>query len=121
MATDLIRYDLIVQEAMARVMRKVLAKSWTWADWPGEHHFNHQLSHRRGRREDFAQTPAAMAAGDDHHPAAPIFPILFVRRDGFRRHALPFRSIPETLYIPYAFGDGVLRSFGRSSASKFNL
>ena len=39
MATDLIRYDLLVQDALRSVVRKVLADT-ARAGLPGEHHFN---------------------------------------------------------------------------------
>ena len=39
MATDLIRYDLLVQDALRSVVRKVLSDT-ARAGLPGEHHFN---------------------------------------------------------------------------------
>jgi hypothetical protein len=100
MATDLIRYDLIVQEAMRGVMRKVLGEVVDMGGLPGEHHFT--ISFRTDAagvkisRRLQQQWPQEMTIILQHQ-----YSNLFVDETGFGV-TLSFRSIPETLYIPYA-------------------
>ncbi len=98
MATDLIRYDLLVQEALRSVVRKVLSDA-ARDGLPGEHHFyitfkTHapgvQLSTRMRN-----QYPSEMTIILQHQ-----FWGLNVTEAGFEV-GLSFHKIPETLYIPY--------------------
>jgi uncharacterized protein len=99
MATDLIRYDLIVQDAMRGVMRKVLGEVADLGALPGEHHFTISF------RTDSAgvkisprlkqQWPQEMTIILQHQ-----YSNLTVDEQGFGV-TLSFRSIPETLYIPF--------------------
>jgi hypothetical protein len=100
MATDLIRYDLLVQDAMRGVMRKVLADVALNGDPPGDHHFT--ISFRtdapgvRISRRLAEQWPQELTIILQHQ-----YSNLAVDEDGFGV-TLSFRSIPETLYIPFA-------------------
>lgn len=98
MATDLIRYDLLVQEALRSVVRKVLSDA-ARDGLQGEHHFyitfkthapNVRLSaHMR------TQYPNEMTIILQHQ-----FWGLNVQEQGFEV-GLSFKKIPETLYIPF--------------------
>jgi hypothetical protein len=99
MAEDLIRYDLLVQEAMRDVMRKVMADVAT-NGLPGDHHFtisfltgapNVRISKRLAE-----QWPTEMTIILQHQFAG-----LFVDEGGFGV-TLSFRSVSEKLYIPFA-------------------
>ncbi len=98
MATDLIRYDLLVQDALRSVVRKVLSDA-AREGLPGEHHFfitfkTHapgvQLSTRM--RNEY---PGEMTIILQHQ-----FWGLNVTEDGFEV-GLSFHKIPETLIIPF--------------------
>ncbi|QGM45327.1 SspB family protein [Methylocystis heyeri] len=100
MATDLIRYDLIVQDAMRGVMRKVLGEVAAMGALPGEHHFT--ISFRTDApgvkisRRLAQQWPQEMTIILQHQ-----YSNLSVDDQGFGV-TLSFRSIPENLYIPFA-------------------
>ncbi len=100
MATDLIRYDLIVQDAMRGVMRKVLAEVVAIGALPGDHHFT--ISFRTDApgvkisRRLAQQWPQEMTIILQHQ-----FSNLVVDDFGFGV-TLSFRSIPENLYIPFS-------------------
>jgi uncharacterized protein len=100
MATDLIRYDLIVQDAMRGVMRKVLSEVAAMGALPGEHHFT--ISFRTDApgvkisRRLAQQWPQEMTIILQHQ-----YSNLAVDDHGFGV-TLSFRSIPENLYIPFA-------------------
>lgn len=100
MATDLIRYDLLVQDAMRSVVRKVLSDVAASGYLPGDHHFT--ISFRtdapgvRMSRRLAEQWPQELTIILQHQ-----YSNLEVGDEGFGV-TLSFRSIPENLYIPYA-------------------
>ncbi|MGJ0507172.1 MAG: SspB family protein [Methylocystis sp.] len=100
MSTDLIRYDLLVQDAMRGVVRKVLADVAASGYLPGDHHFT--ISFRTDAegvqisRRLQEQWPQELTIILQHQ-----FSNLVVDDEGFGV-TLSFRSIPEHLYIPYA-------------------
>jgi hypothetical protein len=100
MATDLIRYDLIVQDAMRGVMRRVLGEVCANGGLPGDHHFT--ISFRTDApgvkisRRLAQQWPQEMTIILQHQ-----YSNLLVDDVGFGV-TLSFRSVPETLYVPYA-------------------
>ncbi|QGM97637.1 SspB family protein [Methylocystis parvus] len=100
MATDLIRYDLLVQDAMRGVVRKVLGDVAISGYLPGDHHFTIvfrtdapgvKISRRLAE-----QWPHELTIILQHQ-----FSNLEVDQNGFGV-TLSFRSIPEHLYIPFA-------------------
>jgi hypothetical protein len=99
MATDLIRYDLLVQDAMRGVVRKVLADVAESGDLPGDHHFT--ISFRTDApgvkisRRLAEQWPRELTIILQHQ-----YSNLEVDEAGFGV-TLSFRSIPEHLYIPF--------------------
>jgi hypothetical protein len=100
MATDLIRYDLLVQDAMRGVVRKVLGDIAASGYLPGDHHFT--ISFRTDApgvqmsRRLAEQWPQELTIILQHQ-----YSNLEVDDSGFGV-TLSFRSIPEHLYIPYA-------------------
>ncbi len=100
MATDLIRYDLLVQDAMRGVVRKVLEDVAESGYLPGDHHFT--ISFRTDAagvkisRRLAEQWPQELTIILQHQ-----YSNLVVDDDGFGV-TLSFRSIPEHLYIPFA-------------------
>lgn len=100
MAQDLIRYDLLVQDAMRGVMRKVLSDVAKSGYLPGDHHFT--ISFRtdapdvRISRRLAEQWPHELTIILQHQ-----YSNLEVDDEGFGV-TLSFRSIPEHLYIPFA-------------------
>jgi hypothetical protein len=100
MATDLIRYDLLVQDAMRGVVRKVLADLAESGYLPGDHHFT--ISFRTDApgvkisRRLLEQWPQELTIILQHQ-----YSNLEVNEDGFGV-TLSFRSIPENLFVPYA-------------------
>ncbi|MEF3367061.1 ClpXP protease specificity-enhancing factor SspB [Methylocystis sp. 9N] len=100
MAKDLIRYDLLVQDAMRGVMRKVLADVAENGHLPGEHHFT--ISFRTDApdvaisRRLAEQWPKELTIILQHQ-----YSNLEVDDVGFGV-TLSFRSIPEHLYIPFS-------------------
>jgi hypothetical protein len=100
MATDLIRYDLLVQDAMRSVVRKVLGDVAESGYLPGDHHFT--ISFRtdapgvKMSRRLAEQWPQELTIILQHQ-----FSNLLVDDEGFGV-TLSFRSIPENLYIPYS-------------------
>jgi hypothetical protein len=100
MATDLIRYDLLVQDAMRSVVRKVLADVAVSGYLPGDHHFT--ISFRtdapgvRMSRRLAEQWPQELTIILQHQ-----FSNLTVDDEGFGV-TLSFRSVPENLYVPFS-------------------
>jgi hypothetical protein len=100
MATDLIRYDLLVQDAMRGVVRKVLADIAVGGYLPGDHHFT--ISFRtdapgvKMSRRLAEQWPQELTIILQHQ-----FSNLTVDDEGFGV-TLSFRSLPENLYVPFA-------------------
>jgi uncharacterized protein len=100
MATDLIRYDLLVQDAMRGVVRRVLSDVAANGELPGEHHFT--ISFRtdapgvKMSRRLAEQWPHELTIILQHQ-----YSNLLVDEEGFGV-TLSFRSVPEHLYIPYA-------------------
>ena len=100
MAKDLIRYDLLVQDAMRGVMRKVLSDVAENGYLPGDHHFT--ISFRTDApgvtisRRLAEQWPRELTIILQHQ-----YSNLEVDDDGFGV-TLSFRSIPEHLYVPFA-------------------
>jgi hypothetical protein len=98
MATDLIRYDLQVQDALRGVVRKVLADT-ARDGLPGEHHFYITFrTHGPGvklsqRLRD--QYPEEMTIILQYQ-----FWDLHVDETGFEV-GLHFKNVPERLYVPY--------------------
>lgn len=99
MATDLIRYDLLVQDAMRGVLRKVLADVAEVGCLPGDHHFTISFNTRfpgvKISKRLAEQWPQEMTIILQHQ-----FMNLTVDERGFGVR-LSFRSIPEQLYIPF--------------------
>jgi hypothetical protein len=99
MASDLIRYDLLVQDALRGVMRKVLADAAEAGNLPGDHHFT--ISFRtnspgvRLSRRLAEQWPNEMTIILQHQ-----YSNLFVDEKGFGV-TLSFRFVPEQLYVPF--------------------
>lgn len=98
MPTDLIRYDLLVQDALRSVVRKVLSDA-VRSGLPGEHHFNISFkTHAPGvmippqMRQRY---PDEMAIILQHE-----FWDLAVGQDGFEV-SLNFSRKPERLTIPF--------------------
>jgi uncharacterized protein len=98
MATDLIRYDLLVQEALRSVVRKVLSDA-ARDGLQGEHHFYITFkTHAPGVRLSTRmrnQYPNEMTIILQHQ-----FWGLNVLEQGFEV-GLSFQKIPETLFIPF--------------------
>jgi hypothetical protein len=100
MARDIIRYDLLVQEAMRGVMRRVLEDVVENGYLPGEHHFTISfLTHAPGvqiSRRLAEQWPHELTIILQHQ-----YSNLEVDPEGFGV-TLSFRSVPENLYIPFS-------------------
>ena len=100
MAKDIIRYDLLVQDAMRGVMRKVLSDVAENGHLPGEHHFTISfLTHAPGveiSRRLAEQWPHELTIILQHQ-----YSNLEVDSEGFGV-TLSFRSMPEHLYIPFS-------------------
>ncbi len=100
MTKDLIRYDLLVQDAMRGVMRKVLTDIAESGYLPGDHHFT--ISFRTDApgvtisRRLAEQWPRELTIILQHQ-----YSNLEVDDAGFGV-TLSFRSIPEHLYVPFA-------------------
>jgi len=100
MSTDLIRYDLLVQDAMRGVMRRVLSDVALTGALPGEHHFT--ITFRttapdvRISRRLSEQWPVEMTIILQYQ-----FSNLVVDEEGFSV-GLSFRNVPEQLYVPFA-------------------
>ncbi|MGD9658538.1 MAG: SspB family protein [Methylocystis sp.] len=100
MADDIIRYDLLVQDAMRGVMRKVLSDVAVSGYLPGDHHFT--ISFRTDApgvtisRRLAEQWPRELTIILQHQ-----YSNLEVDDEGFGV-TLSFRSIPEHLYVPFA-------------------
>jgi hypothetical protein len=118
MAADLIRYDLLVQNALRGVVRKVLAKVAARGDLPGDHHF--MISFRTDApgvkisRRLAEQWPQEMTIILQHQ-----YSNLSVDDVGFAV-TLSFRSVAEALYVPFS----AVRSFTDPSVEfqlKFNV
>ncbi len=100
MTADIIRYDLLVQDAMRGVMRKVLSDVADNGGLPGEHHFTISfLTQAPGveiSRRLAEQWPHELTIILQHQ-----YSNLEVDAEGFGV-TLSFRSVPEHLYIPFA-------------------
>ena len=100
MTADIIRYDLLVQDAMRGVMRKVLSDVAENGYLPGEHHFTISfLTHAPGveiSRRLAEQWPHELTIILQHQ-----YSNLEVDAEGFGV-TLSFRSMPEHLYIPFS-------------------
>ncbi|MGJ0502549.1 MAG: SspB family protein [Methylocystis sp.] len=100
MAKDLIRYDLLVQDAMRGVMRKVLSDVAESGYLPGDHHFT--ISFRTDApgvtisRRLAEQWPRELTIILQHQYSS-----LEVDDEGFGV-TLSFRSIPERLHVPFS-------------------
>lgn len=100
MAKDIIRYDLLMQDAMRGVMRKVLNDVAESGYLPGDHHFT--ISFRTGApgvtisRRLAEQWPQELTIILQHQ-----YSNLEVDDEGFGV-TLSFRSIPEHLYVPFS-------------------
>ncbi|MBG0810054.1 hypothetical protein IY145_11765 [Methylosinus sp. H3A] len=99
MSTDLIRYDLLVQDALRGVMRKVLADAAAAGRLPGDHHFTISFRTKalgvRISKRLAEQWPQEMTIILQHQ-----YSNLVVDERGFSV-GLSFRSIPEQLYVPF--------------------
>ncbi|WP_018267013.1 SspB family protein [Methylosinus sp. LW4] len=99
MSTDLIRYDLLVQDALRSVMRKVLADAAAAGRLPGDHHFTISFRTKapgvRISKRLAEQWPQEMTIILQHQ-----YSNLVVDERGFSV-GLSFRSIPEQLYVPF--------------------
>jgi uncharacterized protein len=99
MATDLIRYDLLVQDAMRGVVRKVLGDVAESGYLPGDHHFTISFKTDapgvKMSRRLAEQWPQELTIILQHQ-----YSNLVVDDEGFGV-TLSFRSVPEHLYIPY--------------------
>ena len=100
MTADIIRYDLLVQDAMRGVMRKVLSDVAENGYLPGEHHFTISfLTQAPGveiSRRLAEQWPHELTIILQHQ-----YSNLEVDAEGFGV-TLSFRSMPEHLYIPFS-------------------
>jgi hypothetical protein len=98
MATDLIRYDLLVQDALRDVVRRVLSDA-AREGLPGEHYFYVTFqTHARGVRLSARmreQYPEEMTIVLQHQ-----FWDLTVSDQGFEV-GLSFKNVPEKLLIPF--------------------
>jgi hypothetical protein len=100
MAKDIIRYDLLVQDAMRGVMRRVLGDVAENGYLPGDHHFT--ISFRTDApgvmisRRLAEQWPHELTIILQHQ-----YSNLAVDDDGFGV-TLSFRSVPERLYVPFS-------------------
>ncbi|MGI8568923.1 MAG: SspB family protein [Methylocella sp.] len=98
MAADLIRYDLLAQDALRRVVRKVLSDV-ARDGVPGEHHFYIGFrTHARGVRLSSRMRelyPDEMTIVLQHQ-----FWDLSVAGDAFEV-GLSFQNVPEMLHIPF--------------------
>ncbi len=100
MAKDIIRYDLLIQDAMRGVMRRVLSDVAASGYLPGDHHFT--ISFRTDApgvtisRRLAEQWPRELTIILQHQ-----YSNLEVDDDGFGV-TLSFRSIPERLYVPFS-------------------
>jgi uncharacterized protein len=98
MAEDLIRYDVLVQEALRSVVKKVLAEV-AQAGLPGEHHFFVTFSTRypgvRISQRLLDEYPSEMTVVLQHQ-----FWDLTVTDSAFGV-GLSFKGVPETLYVPF--------------------
>jgi len=96
---DLIRYDLLVQDAMRAVVRRVLGDVAVTGVLPGDHHFT--ISFRTDApgvkisRRLAEQWPQELTIILQHQ-----FSDLLVDDDAFSVK-LSFRGVPETLYVPF--------------------
>ena len=99
MNNHLIRYDLLVQDAMRGVVRKVLGEVAALGELPGEHHFtitfHTDAPGVKISRRLAEQWPQEMTIILQHQYSG-----LLVDDLGFAV-TLSFRSVPESLYIPY--------------------
>ena len=99
MNNHLIRYDLLVQDAMRGVVRKVLGEVAALGELPGEHHFtitfHTDAPGVKISRRLAEQWPREMTIILQHQYSG-----LLVDDLGFAV-TLSFRSVPESLYIPY--------------------
>jgi hypothetical protein len=98
MAEDLIRYDVLVQEALRGVVRKVLAEV-AQAGLPGEHHFFVTFATRfpgvRISPRLIAEYPEEMTVVLQHQ-----FWDLAVSDSAFEV-GLSFKGVPEKLHVPF--------------------
>jgi hypothetical protein len=99
MSTDLIRYDLLLQDALRGVMRKVLADTAAAGRLPGDHHFTISFRTKapgvKLSKRLAEQWPQEMTIILQHQ-----YSNLTVDERGFAV-GLSFRSIPEQLYVPF--------------------
>ena len=98
MATDLIRYDLLVQDALRSVVRKVLGDA-ARNGLPGEHHFNISFKTKAAG----VAIPASMHQKYPEEMAIILqhqFWDLALLADGFEV-SLSFAGKPERLKIPF--------------------
>jgi hypothetical protein len=98
MAEDLIRYDVLVQEALRGVVKKVLTEV-AQAGLPGEHHFFVTFATRypgvRISQRLLAEYPSEMTVVLQHQ-----FWDLSVHDSAFEV-GLSFKGVAETLHIPF--------------------
>jgi hypothetical protein len=98
MTTDLIRYDLLAQEALRGVVKRVL-EDVTRTGVPGEHHFyisfNTEFSGVRISPRLREKYPEEMTVILQHQ-----FWDLVVNDHGFEV-GLSFSNVPEKLYVPF--------------------
>jgi hypothetical protein len=98
MAEDLIRYDVLVQEALRGVVKKVLTEV-AQAGLPGEHHFFVTFATRypgvRISQRLLAEYPSEMTVVMQHQ-----FWDLKVGDAAFEV-GLSFKGVPETLHVPF--------------------
>ena len=100
MTKDIIRYDLLVQDAMRGVMRKVLGDVAENGYLPGDHHFT--ISFRTDApgvtmsRRLAEQWPSELTIILQHQ-----YSDLEVDEEGFGV-TLSFRSVAEHLYVPFS-------------------
>lgn len=99
MANDLIRYDLLVQEALCGVVKKVLGDIAREGELPGEHHFYITFrTHAPGVKLSARmreQYPEEMTIILQHQ-----YENLRVTEQAFEV-GLSFKSVPETLVVPF--------------------
>jgi hypothetical protein len=98
MAEDLIRYDVLAQEALRAVVKKVLSEV-AQAGLPGEHHFFVTFATRypgvRISPRLLTEYPTDMTVVLQH-----LFWDLSVNDSAFEV-GLSFKGVPETLHVPF--------------------
>ena len=109
-AVDHIRYDLLTQQALRAVVRRVLSDVAQDRQPAGRASFLRHVRHARARREALAAPARAVSGRDDHRAAAPVLGSRG-HRGAFRGRAVVQRHLREASR-PARRHQGLLRSVG---------